>query len=89
MHLLFSVLECCYSPLMLRVEVATEKPGVCHTVRMGNKAEGLHRDWRALGRSWPRPLACENWLLVPQGVSAQPCRRGICDPSLDVSGLPS
>ena len=28
MHLLFSVLECCYSPFMLRVEVATEKPGV-------------------------------------------------------------
>lgn len=89
MHLPFSILECCYSPFKLRVEVATVKPAVAHTVRIGNNAEGLHRDWRALGRSWPHTLACADWVLVPQGVSAQPGRRGICDLSLDLSGLPS
>lgn len=67
MHLPFSISLECYSPFKLESgEVATVKPGVAHTVRIGNNAEdstGTEGTGKELAT---HTLACADWVLVPQ-----------------------
>lgn len=70
---------------MLGVGVSAEKPGFAHSSRVGNSVEGLHRDWRALGRSWPSAPVCADWLLVSGEPQPRPVGEDVCGPSPDPS----